>query len=338
MYTSLYDGLSDAKGRSINYLRVSLTDRCNYSCAYCRPADGWVASPKRSLLSLEEIHRFCAWMVDHGVRKIRLTGGEPLLRKGVLSLVESLRELPGLDELVMTTNGHLLPRFAADLRAAGLDRLNVSLDTINAEKFASLTGGGCANTVMKGIEAAVSAGFENTRVNAVLLPEVKSSERFALLDYCWSIGVMPTFIEMMPIGQLTYQADQGRLTTSMLMKELRTRHELSGIVREAEGLAGPARWYKVMSGQRKGKLVGTISPMTDNHFCETCNRARLTSTGGFRGCLGNDEEVQLLHYIRAKEKEVCLQRVNSALNQKRDGHLMGEIGFVPLSVMTGIGG
>ena len=327
----------DARGRSIRYLRLSLTDRCNYSCAYCRPVGEWLPADRPELLTLEELVRFASWMVEGGVRKIRLTGGEPLLRKGVVSLVGELRKLSGLEELVMTTNGHLLTRFAKPLFNAGLDRLNVSLDTLNADRFGSLTGG-CLKTVLDGIDAALSAGFRYTRINAVLLREVSSSERTDLLEYCWSRDMRVAFIEMMPIGALAYQQDLSPVTRDALVTELTERYGLSESPNNRQALSGPVNWYTVTDGPFVGKQVGTISPMTDHHFCETCNRARLTARGGFRGCLGNDDEVQLLHMVRRDEKELCMQRVKDALNHKRDGHLMGEVGFVPLSVMTGIGG
>ena len=337
MNNSTDSSLYDARGRSIRYLRVSLTDRCNYSCAYCKPNGDWLPAAKPQVLTLEEIVRFVDWMVEKGVQKIRLTGGEPLLRKGVVSLVSQLRQIRGLKEITMTTNGHLLERFAAPLKDAGLDRLNISLDTLDKTHFKRLTGG-CLDKVLAGIDAVLAAGFRQTRVNAVLLSDVTALERRELIEYCWDRDLAIAFIEMMPIGNLSYQIEQPPITREKLMDELSPRYRFRRLERPGKTLAGPVDWYESQSVLYKDKQLGTISPMSDHHFCETCNRARLTATGGFRGCLGNDEEVQLLHMIRTLEKDECLQRVEDALNRKRDGHSMDEVGFVPLSVMTGIGG
>ena len=158
------------------------------------------------------------------------------------------------------------------------------------------------------------------------------------MHYCWSRDLDLAFIEMMPIGNLSYQVQRTQMNREKLVDELMAAYDLNRGQSGVNLLSGPVDWYHVKSGPFMGKKVGTISPMTDHHFCETCNRARLTASGGFRGCLGNDEEVQLLHMIRTDQKDNCMQRVTDALNQKRDGHLMGELGFVPLSAMTGIGG
>ncbi len=330
-------GFLDPMQRSVRYLRVSVTDRCNFRCVYCHPTDNWRPAERENILSLEEITRFVGWMVEGGVRKIRLTGGEPLIRKGIVELVQSLKRIAGLEELVMTTNGFLLKKFAAPLKAAGLDRLNVSLDTLDPDGFEALVKSGTLDGVLGGLEAASEAGFTDTRINAVLVHEVPAAQRLALVEYCWSKGYTPRFIEMMPVGNLDYQNDSSILTSAALVSELRSDHamELEEVV---GGLSGPSKYWVVQSGAFRGKRLGTISPMSDNHFCGTCNRARLTVRGGFRGCLGSDNEVQLLQDIRDGSKNTCLGQVKKALGMKLPSHLMSEPGFVPLSAMTGIGG
>ena len=335
--TSAHLNLTDASGRRITYLRVSVTDRCNYACSYCRPGDTWQPAPKSDVLSMEELARFCEWMVENGVQKIRITGGEPLIRSGVTPLVRRLKAIPGLKEIAMTTNGHLLSRYAQELKDAGLDRLNISLDTLNAAAFKTITGGGTLSRVLGGIEAALDAGFKNTRVNAVLLPEISQQEREQLVDWCWQRDVTPAFIEMMPIGGLGFQTDRASISAIDVIKEFRTKLPIEPEVGR-NSLSGPVRWWRVKTSDFGWQRLGTISPMSDAHFCESCNRGRLSATGGFRGCLGNDNEVQLLHSIRAHEKYACMKRVLEALNQKRASHLMNDPSFIPLSVMTGIGG
>jgi GTP 3',8-cyclase len=330
-------GFKDQMARSVRYLRVSVTDRCNFRCVYCHPTTNWVPTERNNILSLEEISRFVSWMVEGGVRKVRLTGGEPLIRKGIVELVRALKRIPGLEELVMTTNGFLLERFAEPLREAGLDRLNVSLDTLDKQGFEALVKSGTLKGVLNGLDVAEKVGFKDTRVNAVLVRDVPASQRLELAEYCWSRGFTPRYIEMMPIGGLDYQSGRSLLTTSELVADVNDRHPLV-LEESVGGLSGPAKYWVVQDGAFKGKRLGTISPMSDNHFCGTCNRARLTVSGGFRGCLGSDNEVQLLQDIRNGSKAGCLASVHRALSMKLPSHLMSEPGFVPLSAMTGIGG
>ena len=285
--TSEVASLTDASGRRITYLRVSVTDRCNYACSYCRPADTWQPAPKSEVLSMEELARFCEWMVENGVQKIRITGGEPLIRSGVTSLVHRLKTIPGLKEIAMTTNGHLLSRHAQALKDAGLDRLNISLDTMNAVAFKKITGGGTLSRVLSGIEAALAVGFKNTRVNAVLLPEISQDERESLADWCWQRDVTPAFIEMMPIGGLDFQTDRAAMSAHELIKAFSAKLPMEPEVGR-NSLSGPVRWWRVKTSDFGWQRLGTISPMSDTHFCESCNRGRLSARGGFRGCLGND--------------------------------------------------
>ena len=190
---------------------------------------------------------------------------------------------------------------------------------------------------MNGLTAAKDAGFSRTRINAVLLKDVPADERVDLVEYCWNHGYTPRFIEMMPVGNLDYQTDHAGLTSADLIEELSQQYTFE-LDSSAGGLGGPSKYWVVQAGAYRGMKVGTISPMSDNHFCGTCNRARLTVRGGFRGCLGSDNEVQLLQDIRNESKSACLAQVKRALGMKLPSHLMSEPNFVPLSAMTGIGG
>ncbi|MGB0647852.1 MAG: GTP 3',8-cyclase MoaA [Bradymonadia bacterium] len=329
--------LIDPMQRTVGYLRVSVTDRCNFRCSYCHPTEDWSPTERENILSMEEITRFVGWMVEQGVRKVRLTGGEPLIRKGIVSLVHSLKRISGLEEVVMTTNGVMLERLAQPLRDAGLDRLNVSLDTLDETNFERVTRGGHLATVLDGLRAADAAGFTGTKLNAVLLDEVSSEERKAFVEFCWSRGYTPRFIELMPIGNLDYQHASHSLSTIEVLGEFERQYDLVEDERP-HGTVGPAKYWVVSSGPHRGNRLGTISPMSDGHFCGTCNRVRLTAAGALRGCLGSDNEVQLLQDIRNDRRDECLSHVRKALNMKAASHLMTQPGFVPLSAMTGIGG
>ena len=330
-------GLIDPMQRTVGYLRVSVTDRCNFQCSYCHPTEDWSPMARDNILSMEEIARFVGWMVEQGVRKVRLTGGEPLIRKGIVSLVGKLKRIPGLEEVVMTTNGVMLRRLAQPLRDAGLDRLNVSVDTLDEENFERVTRGGDLQTVLDGLQAADDAGFRDTKINAVLLHEVSAAERRTLAEFCWTRGYTPRFIELMPIGNLAYQQTSEFLSTTEVVEEFRDTYDLSEEEKRSR-TGGPAKYWVVSSGVGQSERLGTISPMSDGHFCGTCNRVRLTADGAFRGCLGSDNEVQLLQAIRNNRKDECLTNVRRALDMKAASHLMTQPGFVPLSAMTGIGG
>ena len=267
--------LVDPMQRKVGYLRVSVTDRCNFRCSYCHPTDGWSPTERKNILSMEEITRFVGWMVEQGVRKVRLTGGEPLVRKGIVRLVDTLKKIPGLEEVVMTTNGALLTHLAQPLRDAGLDRLNVSMDTLDEANFDRVTRGGHLPSVLDGLQAADAAGFMGTKINAVLLDEVSSEERRDFAEFCWGRGYTPRFIELMPIGNLEYQQGSHMLSTIEVLAEFQDGYDLT------EDKQAPGTWtgevLESILGEHRGKRLGTISPMSDGHFCGTCNRVRLTA-------------------------------------------------------------
>lgn len=330
--------LTDRWQRRIDYLRVSVTDRCNYRCTYCMPPEGLPAVPRSDLLSFEESLRVIRLLVKAGVRRVRVTGGEPLVRKGVVDFIDRIAALPGLEQVAMTTNGHLLRQFAAPLYAAGLRSLNVSLDSFDPARFAEATRGGDVATVLDGLQAAQDAGFRNIRVNAVALRGINDDAIPELVERCWQNGWTPRFIELMPIGNLASQADL--VPADAIEDALCRAFPLTRVPRSCGGLPqGPAAYWVVTDGPFAGRQVGLISPMTDHDFCAACNRARLTARGMFRPCLGNDDEVSLLHPIRAGESDArLLERMRRAVHRKLEAHRMDQIGFVPLSVMTGIGG
>lgn len=333
--------LTDRWDRRIDYLRVSVTDRCNYRCTYCMPEEGLPAVPEASRLSLDELFRVVRLLVDVGVRRVRVTGGEPLIRKGVVDFIARIAALPQVEQVAMTTNGHLLARHAHALYAAGLRSLNVSLDTFDPERFAAVTRGGDVAEVLRGIAAAEDAGFEDIRVNAVAVRGTNDDQVAALVEGCWQRGWTPRFIELMPIGDL--QDQSARVPSAELLSALQARFALRQVVRDRGGLPqGPARYWVVTDGPFAGRKVGLISPMTDHGFCADCNRARLTARGGFRACLGNDDEVSLLQMMRGDaggaDDAALLTQMRRAVHAKLEAHRMNQIGFVPLSVMTGIGG
>jgi cyclic pyranopterin phosphate synthase len=302
------------------------------------PAEGLPAVPLADRLSFDELLRVVQLLVGVGVRRVRVTGGEPLVRKGVIDFVERIAALPGVEQVAMTTNGHLLARHAQALYDAGLRGLNVSLDTFDAGRFEAVTRGGDVDVVLAGIEAAQQAGFEKIRVNAVAIRGVNDDALDALVEGCWRRELVPRFIELMPIGDLAEQA--ARVPTTEILRTLQARWTLRAKGRPRGGLPqGPAAYWVVTEGPFAGRKVGLISPMTDHGFCAACNRVRLTARGGFRPCLGNDDEVPLLHALRSGETDVqLLTRMQAEVHQKLEAHRMDQIGFVPLSAMTGIGG
>ena len=332
--------LTDRSRRKIKYLRVSVTDRCNYRCTYCMPAEGFAASPRAEVLTLEEIATFVRLMAELGVERVRLTGGEPLVRRGVVQLARWIAETPGIREVAMTTNGHLLDRHAAGLWQAGLRVLNVSVDTFDRDRFAAITRGGDLDRVVAGLHAATAAGFTDIRINAVAIRGVNDGELAAIAERCWAEGWTPRFIELMPIGGLGFQSEARRIETAEILAELTARLPLRHLGRPGgEVPRGPAEYWVVTDGPAAGREVGIISPMSDDGFCAACNRARLTARGGLRACLADDREVSILQTLRSgAPREALIALIREAVEGKRPAHRMGSPITVPLSVMTGLGG
>lgn len=293
MHYDLPATLSDAFGRSIDYLRLSVTDRCDFRCVYCM-AEDMVFVPKRDVLSLEELFQVGQAFTELGVRKIRLTGGEPLIRPNILSLIERLGALPGLDELVLTTNGSQLQRLAPALRDAGVRRINVSLDSLNPRRFRQLTRHGNLDQVLSGIDAAISAGFERLRINAVILRGRNDDEALDLVDYVRSRGIDLAFIEEMPLGRIDEHDRALSFCPSEVLREMIGRQYPLLADGDPTGSAGPARFYRMADSPSR---IGFISPHSEN-FCHLCNRVRVTVEGRLLLCLGNEHAVDLRAALR----------------------------------------
>ncbi len=308
--------LIDPFGREVNYLRVSVTDRCDFRCVYCM-AEEMTFLPKAEILSLEELDRVCSAFVSRGVRKLRLTGGEPLVRRNIMSLFRNLsRHLDSgdLDEVTVTTNGSQLSKFAAELASYGVRRINVSLDSLLPEKFASITRWGKFDKVMAGLEAAKDAGIQ-VKINCVALKGVNDDELSDFVGWCGKHGFDLTFIEVMPMGDIggETRVDQ-YLPLSMVRAMLNENWTLDDIDYSS---GGPAR-YSVC--RETGQKVGFITPMTHN-FCESCNRVRLTCTGTLYMCLGQEDAADLRAPLRMSDQDdLLLDAIDEAIGRKPKGH------------------
>jgi cyclic pyranopterin phosphate synthase len=307
--------LIDPFGRAISYLRVSVTDRCDFRCVYCM-AENMSFLPKAEILNLEEIDRLCSAFIARGVRKLRLTGGEPLVRRDIMRLVNSLsRHLRtgDLDELTLTTNGSQLEKYARDLSAAGIRRINVSLDTLDAENFRAITRWGSLDKVLAGIEAAQSAGLA-IKINAVALKAVNEDELPRLLEWAHDRGMDLTLIEVMPLGEIGDGRLDQYLPLSLVRARLGERYRLDEIDYRT---GGPARYVRV--AQTGGRL-GFITPLTHN-FCESCNRVRVTCTGTLYMCLGQEDAADLRKPLRTSEADDLLfAAIDEAIGRKPKGH------------------
>ncbi len=305
----------DPFGRTVDYLRVSVTDRCDFRCVYCM-AEDMTFLPKRDLLSLEELDRLCSAFIAKGVRKLRLTGGEPLVRKGIMQLVESLgRHLDSgaLDELTLTTNGSQLARHAAGLAAAGVRRVNVSIDTLDPDKFATITRWGRLGQVMEGLDAARKAGLA-IKINAVALKGVNEFEIPSMMEWAHGEGFDLTLIETMPLGEIAEDRTDQYLPLSLVRQRLEETHTLTPIPHKT---GGPARYVEVAE---TGGRLGFITPMTHN-FCESCNRVRVTCTGTLFMCLGQEDAADLRAPLRASESDDLLSAaIDEAIGRKPKGH------------------
>jgi cyclic pyranopterin phosphate synthase len=307
--------LVDPFGRAITYVRVSVTDRCDFRCVYCM-AEDMTFLPKKDVLSLEELDRLCSAFVARGVRKLRLTGGEPLVRKNIMSLVRSLsRHIASgaLDELTLTTNGSQLARFAGELAECGIKRINVSVDTLDPEKFKAITRWGELAKVMEGIAAARAAGLK-IKINAVALRDVNEHEFDEMIRWAHGEGMDLTLIETMPLGEIDGDRTDQYLPLSLVRSRLAERWTLRDIPYKT---GGPARYVEI--GETGGRL-GFITPLTHN-FCEGCNRVRVTCTGTLYMCLGQEDAADLRAPLRASEGDELLQAaIDEAISRKPKGH------------------
>ena len=307
--------LIDPFHRSITYLRVSVTDRCDFRCVYCM-SENMTFLPKADLLTLEELDRLCSAFIAKGVSKLRLTGGEPLVRRGIMTLFTSLsRHLASgaLKELTLTTNGSQLAKYAGELKALGVERINVSLDTLNADKFRAITRWGELAQVLAGIAAAQAAGLR-VKINAVALKGVNEDEIADMLAWAHGRGMDLTVIEVMPLGDVGEARLDQYLPLSMVRSRLSERYTLEDIDYRS---GGPARYVRI---KETGGRLGFIMPLTHN-FCESCNRVRITCTGTLYMCLGQDDAADLRSPLRASESDdLIYAAIDEAISRKPKGH------------------
>lgn len=321
--------LADAQGRRLTYLRLSVTDRCNYRCSYCSPGQH---AGRAQLLSEEEVVRLATLFARLGVTKVRLTGGEPLLRQDLPSMVRRIRALPGVREVCLTTNGHLLAAAAKTLKDAGLDRINLSVDTLDPEKFRQVTGGlGDVSRLVSGVEAAKAAGFSDLRVNTVVVDGFNDGEAASIVRWAWERDIVPRFIELMPFSK-----DGKPVSTLDLIERMRAQ----GLALTQDPVApdasnGPSEYWRGEGGRR----VGFIGPLTRN-FCQRCNRVRIAANGNLHACLGGAGSLPLAPLLRSSATDAEIEaRIREALAHKPDGHCMASPDAkASLASMMGIGG
>lgn len=307
--------LVDPFHRPITYLRVSVTDRCDFRCVYCM-AENMTFLPKADVLSLEELDRLCSAFIAKGVSKLRLTGGEPLVRRGIMTLIKSLsRHLStgALKELTLTTNASQLTKYASELKANGIERINVSLDTLDADKFRAITRWGDLDKVLAGVDAAQAAGLK-VKINAVALKGTNDDELADLVGWAHGRGMDLTIIEVMPLGDVGQARLDQYMPLSMVRSRLAERYTLEDIDYRT---GGPARYVHV---KETGGRLGFITPLTHN-FCESCNRVRITCTGTLYMCLGQDDATDLRAPLRASESNNLLySAIDEAIARKPKGH------------------
>jgi cyclic pyranopterin phosphate synthase len=316
MTTAPTPKLIDPFARAITYLRVSVTDRCDFRCVYCM-SENMTFLPKKELLTLEELDRMCSAFIGQGVEKLRITGGEPLVRKGIMTFFNAITrhlESGALKELTLTTNGSQLERYAKDLYAAGVRRVNVSLDTLDEDKFARVTRWGRLPQVLRGIEAARNAGLR-VKINAVALRGFNEPELFDITEWCAAEDMDVTWIEVMPMGDLGNEDRVGQYwPVSDVRAQLASRYTVTDLDHKT---GGPARYVRL---EETGQQIGFITPLTHN-FCESCNRVRLTCTGELYMCLGQEDIADLRAPLRGSESDAPLiEAIHRAIGLKPKGH------------------
>ncbi|RVU86112.1 GTP 3',8-cyclase MoaA [Leucothrix sargassi] len=309
------ESLVDKFGRKIEYLRISVTDRCDLRCVYCMSED-MKFMPRAKLLTLEEIARIAQQYVSMGVTKIRITGGEPLTRRNVMKLFRDLGAMEGLKDLTVTTNGTLLTKYAEELKSAGVTRINVSLDTLKPERFKAITRIGDIQKTLDGIDAALAQGFQSVKLNAVMMNNHNADEILDLVDYVRAREMDISFIEEMPLGDMgSHERDKTYCSSDQVLKTIEERYPL---VASTEKTGGPSRYYRMEGSQSR---IGFISPHSHN-FCDDCNRVRLTAEGRLLLCLGQEHSVDLRAVVRAHptDDSVLKNAIIDSLAIKPQGH------------------
>lgn len=314
--------MKDTFRREINYLRVSLTDRCNLRCRYCMPEKGVPLKSHSEILRLEEILHLIKVAAQLGISKVRLTGGEPLVRRGVVPFVRVLAMIPGIDDLAMTTNGLLLPQLGKELKEAGLKRINISLDTLRPDRYREITRGGDFRAAWKGVETALELKFAPVKLNMVVMRGINYDEIYDFVDLTYRYPLHVRFIEFMPIGESEKWAGNSLVTQGEILEQLSKRYQ----IRPVSGVqgTGPAKYYQLSGSQG---TVGFISPLS-MCFCNYCNRIRLTADGRLRPCLHSRWEVSLRDLLRsgATDEELA-DRYREAIRQKPERHHLAEEGW-----------
>ena len=305
----------DGYNRNINYLRISITDRCNLRCSYCMPKEGVSAVGHEDVLKYEEILRIVRIAVKLGITKVRITGGEPLVRRGVVDFIARLSDIAGLTDISLTTNGILLAPFAEPLFAAGIKRINISLDSLNEAKYAKITRGGELSAVLRGIEAVYQAGLQPIKINTVVIKGVNDDE---ILDFARLTLHKPfqiRFIELMPMGQAGLGSADQYISNDVIMERIKSVYRLEPRGEGKNGTDGPARMFKIKGGVGE---IGFISPLS-HLFCESCNRLRLTADGHLRACLLQDKDVGLREALRNGCRDEELELLMSGLIAAKPG-------------------
>jgi cyclic pyranopterin phosphate synthase len=345
--------LVDGQQRRIDYLRVSVTDRCNYRCTYCLPETGVPHAARAEVLTFEETVRLVSCFARLGVRRLRLTGGEPTVRRDLPVLVGMLRAIPGVEDIALSTNGHLLGDLAEPLFRAGVTRLNVSLDTLDPGRFAAITRGGDLARVLDGLERARRLGFASIKINTVAVRDFNHGELGELCAFAWDRGLVPRFIEQMPMSDGALFVPGRFMSAAEIRAEIQAGHPAGTLVADEIGRrrgAGPARYWRIeVRGARENesqrevkregeKVFGIISPITE-HFCEVCNRVRLSATGALHTCLAYDDAVDLRGVLASGGESGVLATIAEALVGKRPKHGFGLLGIGgPRKAMIQIGG
>lgn len=318
----------DNCGRKINYLRVSVTDLCNLRCKYCMPEEGVVQKTHNEILSLEEIYQIIECSSKLGIDKIRITGGEPLVRKGVTNLIERISKIEAIKDIAITTNGVLLSKYADDLKKAGVKRVNISLDTLDDKKFKEITRCGKLSDVLKGIEVALKVGLTPIKINTVLIGGFNDDEIEKLTDLTIDNEIDVRFIELMPIGHASKWSKEKFISNEIILDKI------PGLISLPQEPGVTAKHYKIPNA--KGK-IGLISPIS-HEFCSACNRIRLTSDGKIKPCLHSDKEIDLKHIIR-NDKSKLKETLENAILAKPNRHHINDEGYVPIERdMNNIGG
>lgn len=323
--------MKDKFGRVIDYLRISLTDRCNFRCSYCMPQEGIHLLKCSDILSYEELLRVIRILACHGVSKVRLTGGEPLVRKGIVDFIRNVRDLGMINDLSMTTNGSLLSNMAHQLKAAGLDRVNISIDTLNPERFDCITGGGKLTDTLKGIESAIIAGLMPVKLNVVVTQALYEDDIAYFIEQVQQYPIVVRFIEYMPIRQSSVQPG----LSLMAIKNIINNFGYGFLQSTSIQGSGPAKYYRLP--QAKG-VFGFITPISD-HFCHCCNRIRLTAEGKIKPCLLSNREIDIRTALRSgADDDEIFELFLQAVEEKPAGHNLGSNGENLRRGMSQIGG